>query len=333
MGNEHTSAESLEPLCHHLLSMLPSYALGTASADEARAVEALLPLCPDAQVALDDYRLIGDTLLTLSPLNEAPPPVEALLRRLPMKTPAHHAAQKQPKHAVHTLPVAAAPQPGPATHLRQPNGAAKIHSAPERRGPMTANPKPVFQRASAQRGGLGVGAAVAACAALLFVGSQVFWALQIDGLRREQQASLATYTEAITQTLGERLETVANPGLAGADAWVLNTANHHRALLPAESNAEAAKASFVWNSDDQIGALVVTGLPVLETEETYQLWLVRGEGQSLSLGTFELDASGVGVLIFQAAQPIEDYSHIGVSIEPEGGTSMPTTPHLIVGNI
>jgi hypothetical protein len=326
MANEHISADSLEPFCHHLLDMLPSYALGTASPDESRAVEAMLPLCPEAQLVLDDYRMIGDALLTMSPLNEAPPPVEALLRRAQAEKPARHAPHMQQAPAVHTLPVQPPARQLHAAPAQHTNGAAK--SPAPRDGRPAARPVP--QPARRQTGLLWLAAAVA-CAALFFVGSQVFWAVQIDGLRREQQASLATYTEAISALVSERLETVNMPGLDGANAWALNSANHYRALLP-QSDAVSAMAAFVWNSDDQIGALVVQGLPVPETDETYQLWLVR-DGHSLSLGTFEPDDSGVGVLIFQASRPIDEYSHIGVSVEPEGGTDMPTSPHLIIGNI
>lgn len=155
----------------------------------------------------------------------------------------------------------------------------------------------------------------AALIVLAFVGTNLFWYSQIDLLRRDQQLLMQVWADQQTRP---------QPALNGAV--------HHRTLLAAEQEAQDAQASFVWNSGDQVGALVVNGLPSLDEGETYQLWLV-GDQESLSLGTFSPDDAGVGVVIFQAEQPITDFDHIGVSVEPTGGTETPTSPHLIIGNI
>lgn len=157
--------------------------------------------------------------------------------------------------------------------------------------------------------------ALATCFLLAFVVTNFYWALQINSLQREQKSLLQILAVRQPET-----------------TLTFNMSNHHRALLPADNQAQNSEASFVWNSTDQIGALVVNGLPSLDNSETYQLWLVRDE-HSLSLGTFKVDDTGVGVLIFHAAEPIESFSHIGVSVESLDGASNPTTPHLIIGNI
>lgn len=297
VGNQPTPSEGTESYCQTLMPLLPAYSLGMAAPEEIRLVEALLPLCPEGQAALADYQRIRDSLLTMVPLDEAPPPVDTLLQRL-------HTASPQPSRR-----SASAPALAPIPHV---NGYGTARQVPQPETHSSSTPLYVSPASPQRRRGwqwLAV-----ACLLVGFVAANLFWAAQLDGLRREQQAFL--------QTLAAR---------DGA-ASTFNAANHHRVLLPAEAVAQNTEASFVWNSTDQVGALVVNGLPALQAGETYQLWLVR-EAHSLSLGTFQVDPAGVGVLIFQAAEPIEDFNHIGVSVEPLGGTAAPTTPHLIIGNV
>lgn len=291
METQNTSPDPSNTLCQELRTLLPAYSLGTATPDEQRLVEALLPLCPDAAAVLDDYQLLGDRLINLYPATEEPPSSTALLQRVRATTPAvtHHIANTPIKTRV----------PSHSVEL------AGIRPVPTANQPSTP---PIQSRR------LWPWLALAACVVIAFVATNIYWATQLDSLRRDQQAFLQTL--ATNQTTA--------PQLVNAD-------NHHRELLPTD-NAINSEASFVWNSDGQIGALVVNGLPSLNPGETYQLWLVRDE-KSLSLGTFEVDAQGVGFLIFRSSQPVESFSHIGVNIEPDGGTSEPTTPHLIVGNI
>lgn len=269
MNAQHKSPALNPNLCQELEALLPAYSLGTATPEEVRLVQALLPFCPDADTILADYDRIANNLVALYPMTAEPPSSAALLNRL--HAPPSPVASKPPR-------AAAAPPPKPVRRLW-------------------------------------LWGALAACLILAFVGSNLYWAAQLDALRRDQQAFFQTIANTQSQTVS-----------------VVNAQSHHRLLQPAEAVARNSQASFVWNSADQIGALVVNGLPTLKPGETYQLWLVRDE-RSLSLGTFQVDEQGTGFLIFHAAQPVENFSHIGVSVEPEGGTSIPTTPHLIIGSI
>jgi hypothetical protein len=292
MRTQNTAPEPPNSICQELVALLPAYSLGVATPDEERLVQALLPFCPEAATILADYQVINDNLVVLVPSTEAPPSINALLERV--------------RRAGDTSPVTRADSADlpPAQHVP----ASQIELQPT----VSANhsqPPHIQPRRSR------IWLALAACFLLAFIGTNLYWASQIDTLRREQQSFLQTLAASQTET-----------------AMALNTSNHHRALLPTDGNVKNSEASFIWNSTDQIGALVVNGLPSLKQGQTYQLWLVRDE-QSLSLGTFEVDDQGVGVLIFRSAQPIETFSHIGVNVEPAGGTTKPTTPHLIIGNV
>ena len=79
------------------------------------------------------------------------------------------------------------------------------------------------------------------------------------------------------------------------------------------------------------GTLVVEGLPVLEPDQQYQLWLIQGD-QRISGAVFSVDAQGAGRITVEGPNPITSYSAIGISIEPAGGSPGPTGPKAM-GNL
>lgn len=157
---------------------------------------------------------------------------------------------------------------------------------------------------------------------VLFAGSNVYWFTQLQQLYRDQRA------------LAGRLEEVQLAMLPGTDLPFSGAEVQHRELvanLDTDVNP-VAHATLFWDTRDEIGSLYVSGLPQLEPDKTYQLWLVR-EGHSLSLGKFRVDESGAATLTFESPEPIEGFQHVGVSTEPAEGSAEPTTPHLVIGNI
>ncbi|MBC7871955.1 MAG: anti-sigma factor [Chitinophagaceae bacterium] len=180
---------------------------------------------------------------------------------------------------------------------------------------ITKLPSDVRVRSDNQR--LWIMAAAAAITLVLFGGINFYWFDQVTQLQGDQQA------------LATQLAT-AQVAMLPVNAGEV----HHRDLLPnQEVNVNSgAHATMIWNSAREVGSLYVTGLPPLTADKTYQLWIVR-DGESVSLGVFRVDDSGTGTLVFESPEPIEDFQHIGVSEEPNTGSPMPTTPHLIIGNI
>jgi anti-sigma-K factor RskA len=89
---------------------------------------------------------------------------------------------------------------------------------------------------------------------------------------------------------------------------------------------EAAPAStgiLVIDTDGEYGTLVVEGLPVLDQDHQYQLWLIR-DGQRASGGVFSVNPEGYGALIVSSPEPLSSYPAFGITIEPEGGSPGPT---------
>lgn len=156
-----------------------------------------------------------------------------------------------------------------------------------------------------------------AAAVIILLLTNLYWFSEVSALK-DQQARLEA-------------QIIAQPNVAESLTNISLQAVHHRQLLPQEG-ASDAQATVLWNSENRIGSLYVTGLPPLHNGQVYQFWLVR-DGHSLSLGTFEVDENGTGMLIFESDEDIEDFSAMGVSPEPANGSAEPTAPHVVIGEI
>lgn len=87
--------------------------------------------------------------------------------------------------------------------------------------------------------------------------------------------------------------------------------------------APKGSGTLVISADGEYGTLVVDGLPVLEPDHTYQLWLIR-DGQRTSGGLFDVSSHGYGALVVSSPDPLASYDAFGVTVEPAGGSPGPT---------
>jgi anti-sigma-K factor RskA len=87
--------------CDELRELLPTYALGAASAEESRRVQELLPLCPDAETELREFAIIAVGLAKTTPHMSPPAGLEAKLMRA-IQTPN---AAARPVRPVRKFPV------------------------------------------------------------------------------------------------------------------------------------------------------------------------------------------------------------------------------------
>jgi hypothetical protein len=78
--------------------------------------------------------------------------------------------------------------------------------------------------------------------------------------------------------------------------------------------------------------LVVDELPVLDPGHEYQLWLER-DGQSTSGAVFSVDEDGYRGLRIAAAESLLTYSGARLTIEPVGGSAVPTGEAVLHGSL
>lgn len=102
------------------------------------------------------------------------------------------------------------------------------------------------------------------------------------------------------------------------------------APLSATGSASQATGFVLISVDGEDGALVVDGLPSLGEDQQYQLWLIR-DGKRTSGAVFSTDEKQYGGTRIRAPRPLTDYSAVGITIEPAGGSSQPTGKQVLFG--
>jgi anti-sigma-K factor RskA len=106
-----------------------------------------------------------------------------------------------------------------------------------------------------------------------------------------------------------------------------------RAIALQNTGAAANASGFIVVSPDgQDGVLVVDELPVLDPAHEYQLWLER-DGQSTSGAVFSVDEGGYRGLRIAAAENLLTYSGARLTIEPVGGSAVPTGEEVLRGSL
>ena len=99
------------------------------------------------------------------------------------------------------------------------------------------------------------------------------------------------------------------------------------ALAGTDAAAQGA-GTLVVSEDGEYGALVVDGLPPLDEEHQYQLWLIR-DGQRTNGGVFSVNPEGYGVLWIESHEPLSSFTAFGVTAEPTGGSPGPSGPKVL----
>ena len=100
-------------------------------------------------------------------------------------------------------------------------------------------------------------------------------------------------------------------------------------LSPADT-ASSATGFVLISADGEDGALVVDGLPPLGESQQYQLWLIH-DGRRTSGAIFSTDEKSYGGTRIRAPRPLTEYSAVGITIEPTGGSDQPTGSQVLGG--
>jgi anti-sigma-K factor RskA len=100
--------------------------------------------------------------------------------------------------------------------------------------------------------------------------------------------------------------------------------------LTATDAAPAATGFVLISADGADGALVVDGLPPLGEDQQYQLWLIR-DGTRTSGAVFSTDEKSYGGTRIRAPLSLLEYSAVGITVEPAGGSPQPTGTRVLAG--
>jgi len=90
--------------------------------------------------------------------------------------------------------------------------------------------------------------------------------------------------------------------------------------------AGGGTATLVWSGELASAALIADGLPELPADRVYELWYIN-EGVARPAGTFTVDATGGVQQVLDGDMKAGDM--VGVTIEPAGGSDIPTTDPIV----
>ena len=94
-------------------------------------------------------------------------------------------------------------------------------------------------------------------------------------------------------------------------------------MLVGQGAAPGAYGTVVLDPKDNGGVLAVRGLPRLESGRIYQLWLFKLSDRR-SCGVFSVSGDGYGNLLLEVPKDFREFTGIGITIEPAGGSPQPT---------
>lgn len=252
--------------------------------------------------------------------------VEAYVR----SHPELEAELAQMKTAAAALPYAATPMtPSPAVKERL---MAQVQAAPRqaaqtpRLAPVVPAARPLqlawWQRWQQWWARLWSMPAFSATALLLIV-TLGYWGItqnrQLQTIRA-QNAALNAENEALRQAVLGEENLIA----------VLSSDSHQAITIRGTEVQPQARGHLFQDAASQVAVLVVSDLPLLPADRTYQFWLIQG-GVAIDAGIFQVNQDGRGLLTLPPSLAISPFDAIGVSIEPQGGSPQPTGDIVMLG--
>ncbi len=109
-------------------------------------------------------------------------------------------------------------------------------------------------------------------------------------------------------------------------------AQHTQYTLVGTDAAPEATGLILVDESGQ-ATLQVNGLPPLEPDRQYQLWLIDANGQRISGAIFSVDQNGHTRVTIDSPRPIQEFSAFGITIEPWGGSQAPTGERVLGFNL
>jgi len=103
------------------------------------------------------------------------------------------------------------------------------------------------------------------------------------------------------------------------------------ALVAAEAQPVPQGKAFYHPSKGLV--FYAADLPVLPSNQTYQLWLVPQQGNPIGAGSFDVDAKGNGSVVLPSLPSGVAAKAFAVTVEPAGGVPQPTGKKVLIGMV
>jgi len=132
-------------------------------------------------------------------------------------------------------------------------------------------------------------------------------------------------------SLQRQLESLADQQRAGQTVQALRSYPSSRVL---ELEAEGVRGTLVYDPGFPLAILYIWGLEDPGPQQSFQAWLISADGTRTSGGLLELPREqGFAWLVVRAPRSLQDYTGFGVTLEPAGGSPLPTGPRILGGDL
>ncbi len=306
--------------------MLPAYVLGALEADEMLAVDDYLAAHPALLVRLAELEATADQLALAAPEVEPPARAKAgLMARVQADAEVRSmlsTMEAQPARTVSpplapTQPAREQPRPAPPRPIQR---AEEAQSWIDRlRGFLGGN----FYWPTLAAGSMAAPLIVAVYAAQAGNSADSISAQLSDAQQRI--ALLENQVDSLVQVNHQLEEQIANDRNQLA---IFANADRVVALAGTPDAPDASGALYVGPEN---GLLVLRDLPPLPADQTYELWLIPGDGSPIPAGLVQVAEEGDSTFTIALAGQPTDFAAVGLSIEPTGGSPAPTGPIVLLG--
>lgn len=157
-----------------------------------------------------------------------------------------------------------------------------------------------------------------AVASLLIAVAVGGWGLSM----RNQFVRLQAETALLQQQLADQRVVLTHLSSPNAQTFVISGTDHQ----------PQAHGQLIADSQTGSAVLIVSGLTPLESDKTYEFWLIEGE-TPIAAGLFDVTEEGGAILQVSQTVTPEAYDAIGVSIEPQAGSIQPTGDIVMLGGL
>ncbi|MFQ4149211.1 anti-sigma factor [Arthrobacter sp. LAPM80] len=156
---------------------------------------------------------------------------------------------------------------------------------------------------------------ISAAAALVVVAGAGGWAAGQNATQNSMEEKLSAL-EAQQRSAQDQQNTVL--AIVGSpDAKIATTELSQGTTVTVASSGKANKA-----------AVMVNDMPVLPAGKTYELWFISAAG-AVPAGLMSVEKPvGPGLQVLNG--PLDGATHVGITVEPAGGSPAPTTTPLVV---
>lgn len=153
------------------------------------------------------------------------------------------------------------------------------------------------------------------------------WMFFENNDKEEQLTALSTQLE--TQKIA-CAEIESDNKILEEQMRMIRTASNKVVRMKGTDKAPDAIATVYWNPDAQKTYLDVNNMPIPSEDKQYQLWAIV-DGTPVDMGVFEIDLNSITL---QEVPHIEGAQAFAVTLEPRGGSEVPTLDEMyVVGEV